>query len=153
MHNVSCTTASANRSVHRFAFMLGSGRRGGQAVRSQKAYYSVLATKDGTICFAFRTRKPRKTKGSRAPRIDEDGIWRWSDQSDEEVRSFTDWGKGVFHTAVVTQLNMKRILRHQIEPRLEQVEQQIKTLSEQMKRIESKIDRVLTEMGEKVKRS
>ena len=117
-------------------------------MRSQKAYYSVRAAKDDTICFAHATRKPRKTKGSRPPRIDEDGIWQWSHQSDEEVRTFTDWGKGVHHTAVVTRLNVKRIVREQIEPRLERLEQQIKTLSEQMNRVESKIDRFLREEDE-----
>jgi hypothetical protein len=117
-------------------------------VRSHKAYYCVRATKDGTICFAHATHKPRRTKGSRPPRIDEDGIWQWFDQTDEEVRSFTDWGKGVHHTAVVTRLNVKRIVRQQIEPRLDRVEQQIMTLSEQMNRVESKIDRLLREEGE-----
>lgn len=111
-------------------------------MRSQKAYYSVFATKDGTICLAIQTRKPVKTKGSRPPRIDEDGIWRWSHQSDEEVRNFTDWGKGVHLTAVVTRLNVKRIVREQIEPKLERLEQQIKKLSEQINRVESKIDRL-----------
>jgi hypothetical protein len=117
-------------------------------VRSKKTYYSVIATKDGTICYAFETRKPRKTKNSPSPRIDEDGIWRWSNQSAEEVRDFTDWGKGVFHSAVVTTLNVKRIVRHQIEPRLDRLEQQIEILSEQMNCLETKIDRLLSGEGE-----
>ncbi len=117
-------------------------------MRSQKAYYSVDATKDGTICFAFQTRKPSKTKRSRAPRIDEDGIWRWSYPSQEDVRSFTDWGKGVYHTAVVTRLNVTRIVRERIEPRLERVEQQLKTLREQLNRVETKIDQLPREEDE-----
>jgi hypothetical protein len=117
-------------------------------VRCQRAYYSVHATKDGTICLALETRKPRKTKGPRPPQIDDDGIWRWFDQSGEEVRKFTDWGKGVHHTAVVTRLNVKLIVRQQIEPRLDRVEQQIKTLSDHRNIVENKIDRLLREEGE-----
>ncbi len=114
-------------------------------MRSKTSYYSVIATKDGTICYAFETRKPTKTKNCRSPRIDEDGIWRWSAQSEDEVRNFTDGGKGVFHSAVVNRRNLKRIVRHQIEPRLDRLEQQIKTLSTQMERLESKIDRLLSD--------
>ena len=80
-------------------------------------YYSVHALKDETIWFAVPTRKPRKTKNSPAPNIDEDGIHNWylEKTNDDEPSGLTDWGKALRHVCVAMTLNVKRIIRQKVE--------------------------------------
>jgi hypothetical protein len=111
-----------------------------EVVRLQKAYFSVFALKDGTIYLVNATRKPRKTKHSSAPRIDEDGIYNWYLEKEVVPKDMVDWLKGSFHSTVSTCLNVKRIVRQQVEPKLGQLAQDLRLLREQLERIEAKMD-------------
>jgi hypothetical protein len=102
----------------------------------KKTYYSVSALQDGTIVFASQTRKPVKSNVRGTPEIDEDGIHNWYIDKQEAVQGFTDWGKGVHHSAVVQCLNTKRIIREQVEGRLAKIEAQLVAIAEQLARIE-----------------
>jgi hypothetical protein len=112
-------------------------------VRTQKAYYRVFALKDGTIYLVIPSRKPRKTKYSSPPKIDADGICTWFIDNKVEPRDLPEWQCGAWHTNVATCLNVKRIVRQQLEPRLDRIEQEVQTLREHLGRIEQKIDQLL----------
>ena len=109
----------------------------------ERAYYAVHALKDGIIWLASETRKPSKLHGSRAPKIDEDGIWEWKTGMIDYQRAFVDWVKAAREAAIATTLNVKRIVRQQVECRLDAQQQQISAMAEQLKRIEEKLDRRL----------
>jgi hypothetical protein len=113
-------------------------------MKTKKVYYRVQALQDGTITIAMPERKPRKTRSS-DPQIDEDGIffWGWHEEKDDEPSRFTDWAKGVCYTCVATALNVKRIVRQQVEARLDVQQQEIASIHEQLTRIEEKLDRLL----------
>jgi hypothetical protein len=87
-------------------------------MRSTQVYYSVFTLKDGTVYLVLPVRKPRKTRYSRAPKIDEDGICQRFIEKKVEVKDLPDWAKGAWHTALSTCLNVKRIVREQVEARL-----------------------------------
>lgn len=98
----------------------------------KKVYYNAHALQDGMIYFVTPTRKPRKTRTHGEPQIDEDGIYRWylDKPEDDERLHFTDWGKGVWQTCAAMTLNMKRIIRQQVEGRLDAQAQQIGVLAD-----------------------
>lgn len=110
----------------------------------RQVYYSVHGLKDGTICFAFPGRKPRKTKYAGEPMIDQDGIHTWYFEKDDDVNRYSDWGKSVWHTCVSMGLNVRRIIRQQVESKLVQAEQRDRDILERLERIEEKLDQVLT---------
>lgn len=110
--------------------------------KPKRAYFSVHALRDGTICFAFPTRKPRKTKHQK-PDIDEDGIHNWY-VDDEAPENMTDWAKGVHQGAIVNVLNFKRILRQQVESKLDDVLQRLAQVEERLIEIG---DRVAQDVG------
>jgi hypothetical protein len=112
-------------------------------VRTQPVYYKVFALKDGTVYFVSLSRKPRKTKHGPRPEIDEEGICTWFIEK-ERPSDITDWAKGAWHTAVATTLSVKRIVRLQVQPRLDRIEGDVQALGEQMKRLENKIDQLLS---------
>lgn len=110
-------------------------------MRVRKAYYSVHALRDGTIWLAFETRKPRRRKHCREPKIDEDGIHRWLfTEKEEEVNRLSDWGKGVFYTSVATCLNMRRITREHVTTRLDRIEERIAGLQEQLGQVLERLE-------------
>ncbi len=117
-------------------------------MKTKKVYYRVQALQDGTITLAMPERKPRRTRSS-DPKIDEDGIffWGWHEEKDDEPSRFTDWAKGVWYTCVATALNMKRIVRQQVEGRLDSQQQEIAAIREQLTRMEEKLDRLLGAAG------
>ena len=97
-----------------------------------KCYYHALELKDGTIVLAYQIPKPRNTKSCRAPKADEDGICYRAPQNLGDFRGFTDLAKGTWATALTTQLNMKRLLRSQIGPRLDRIESLLSRIAEKM---------------------
>jgi hypothetical protein len=103
----------------------------------KKTYYTVTALQDGTILFAFQKRKPMKSSVRGHPKIDEDGIYDWYIEKQEEAQRYTDWGKGVHHSAIVNCLNTKRIIRERVETRLDRIESQLASIAEQLARIEN----------------
>jgi len=113
-------------------------------MRVQQAYYSVFALKDGTVYLALPVRKPRKTKYSSAPKIDEEGVCNWNIEREVVPKDLPDWAKGAWHAAVSTCLNVKRIVREQVAQRLDRVDQQVQELRQQLDRLEHKIDSLLS---------
>lgn len=111
-------------------------RRRQMRTRLKKTYYSVTALQDGTICFATQTRKPVKSSVRGKPQIDEDGIHNWYIEKQDVVQCFNDWGKGVYHSAIVQSLNTRRIIRAQVESRLDRIESQLAIVADQLARIE-----------------
>lgn len=107
-------------------------------VKFKKTYYTVTALQDGTILFAFQKRKPVKSSMHPKPQIDEDGIYDWYFEKQDEAQRYSDWGKGVHHSAIVNCLNTKRIIREQVETRLERIEAQLAAIGEQLARLEKK---------------
>ncbi|MEX1098003.1 MAG: hypothetical protein WED34_18315 [Planctomycetales bacterium] len=103
----------------------------------QKAYYSAHSLRDGTIWFAVQTRKPRKSRHF-TPKIDEDGIHRWFIDEDEP-QGISDWGKAVRHGAVANHLNAKRLVRQQVEPKLNELLRLIGELGERLAKIEHRL--------------
>ncbi len=110
----------------------------------KRVYYWVDGLKDGTVCLAFVTNKPRKCNALPRQRIDEDGICRWYFTDPEEARRFTEWGKSVWHSSIATCLNMRRVVREQVEARLQRLEDSLSKVQEQLGRIEIKIDRLMS---------
>ena len=101
--------------------------------KSQPAYYSVFAVKDGTIWHASTERKP----GRMAPgEIDEDGVFNTFVERLGEERRYTPTAKVVRGSTLATCLNLKRVLRRQVEGRLAAIAQQLTELKAQADRIE-----------------
>jgi hypothetical protein len=106
----------------------------------------VMALPDETIGLAMPTRKPRKGKNSPEPKIDEDGIHFWfvDDPLKSEQDGFSDWGKGVWHTCVATALNTRRIIRSQVESRLDASDARLEVMATKLEQIEKKLERLLS---------
>lgn len=90
-------------------------------MRIRHAYYSVYAAPDGTIVMALPTRKPSKQSFERGPVVDDDGCHGWHEW-DESIPRYSSWARGVVRGAVENNLNLKKTLRAQIEPRLARIE-------------------------------
>ncbi len=84
---------------------------------------------------AHETRKPRRYWGLHAPQVDQDGIWQVWIEDPERLTSYSDWAKGAWITSVATCLNMKRVLRNQIEPRLRAMQAQLEGLERKLDRL------------------
>jgi hypothetical protein len=116
-----------------------------KATSNGAVYYRVHALPDEIIWLVMPTRKPRKSKNSKEPSIDEDGIhgWFFEDPLKDERDRLTDWGKGVWYTCVATAINVKRIVRAQIGTRLDASDSRLEAMEDQLNRIERKLDRLL----------
>jgi hypothetical protein len=101
------------------------------------AYFSVHALRDGTIWLALQGRKPSKRQN---PQIDEDGIYQWMLDEENPIQ-FADWGKCLFHTAVATSLNMKRIVRKQVETKLDLILSRLDEIHQRLERLEAQSGR------------
>ncbi len=69
------------------------------------------------------------------PQIDDDGIYDWYFEKQDEAQRYADWGKGVHHSAIVNCLNTKRIIRERVESRLDRIESLLASIAEQLTRI------------------
>ncbi len=112
-------------------------------MKAKRVYYSVFGLKDGTVFAVLPVTKPRKTKHGPAPKIDPEGVCRFNVEDDVTPSQMTDFNRTVFHTAVATALNMKRILREQLAGRLDELEKAVAKTHDQLARIEDKLDLVL----------
>ncbi len=110
-------------------------------MRPKTAYYWVWALKDGTIVWANQTRKPSKGTPD-AARIDEDGIYRWTIEKTENFARISDWGKAAWHGAVANRLNLKRLIREEVQSRLDSLGAQLDDLAQSLGRIEQKLNEV-----------
>jgi hypothetical protein len=114
-------------------------------MQRNKAYYTVSMLKDGIIWLANQTRKPRGGRGWRAPRSDEDGIWRALVDKVDDDKDWHEWVEIVRSVNIATGLNVRRAIRQQVECNLLAANQRLDALEVQMKRIEQKIDSLLAQ--------
>lgn len=100
--------------------------------KQKPAYYSVHALRDGTIWFVLQGRKPAKSQN---PIIDEDGIYQWH-LDEVKPDELSDWGQCLLHSTVATCLNVKRIVRHQVEGKLDLILKRLDEISQRLDRLE-----------------
>jgi hypothetical protein len=112
-------------------------------MKAKRVYYSVFGLKDGTVFAVLPVTMPRKTKPGPAPKIDPDGVCRFNVEDDVVPSQRTDCNRAVFHTSVATALDVKRILREQLEGRLDELEKAGAETHNQLARIEDKLDLLL----------
>lgn len=112
-------------------------------MRLHKVYYNVFALKDGTVLFSCPTRKPYSKRGSRGPRIDEEGICKWFPEKWERLGQMPDRTWTAFQSIVSTCLNMKRIVRMRVESRFDVLDKEVQSLREQLDHLEEKLDVLL----------
>ncbi len=108
--------------------------------KRKQAYYSVHALRDKTIWLATLTQKPRKTK-YQTPEIDEDGIHRWFLDEEDPAR-LNSSGRSVMLGTIANCLNLKRVLREQIEPKIDALSLRLTAIEQQLSRIESAIGKL-----------
>ncbi len=89
-----------------------------------QVHYTCSALKDGTILVAVPKRKPLKKGLYKGERIDEDGISRWSVETTRDYRNMREWPRGDPYEVIANCLNMKRVVRRQVEPRLDDMQGQ-----------------------------
>ena len=107
----------------------------------QKTYYSVFAVRDGTIWHASTRRKP----GGMPPGdIDADGLFNTFVEKLGEEDQYTPVAKVVRGGTLATCLNLKRVLRNQVEVRLTAMAQQLIDLKAQADRIEAALQKLAT---------
>jgi hypothetical protein len=99
--------------------------------RKKPAYYSVHAMRDGTIWLAVPHRKPYGKKSV----TDEDGIFQWFLEEDIPSGMY-DGAKCVQDTTVTTSLNVKRIVRNQVEPKLDLILERLDEIQKRLERLE-----------------
>ncbi|MBI3675192.1 MAG: hypothetical protein HY243_01065 [Proteobacteria bacterium] len=109
-------------------------------MRPRKAYYSVHSLCDGTIYVAVPTRKPAKSSFDPKPVIDEEGVFRWYVDKVDAPLPDGDRYAVVRNVCIATSLNVRRIVRLQVEHRLERLEQAVAAIGVQLNRIEAKLD-------------
>jgi hypothetical protein len=114
-------------------------------MRLHKVYYSVFALKDGTVLVACPTRKPPQKRGSRGPRIEEEGICKWFPEKWERLDQMSDRQWTAFQSVVATCLNTKRIIRTRVESRFDVLDQKLNEVQEELGNLESKLDRLLVD--------
>jgi hypothetical protein len=78
-----------------------------------------------------------------APKIDPEGVCRFNAQDELVPSRMTECHRIVFHTAVATAINVRRIVREQVAGRLEALEKAVADTHEQLARIERKLDQLL----------
>jgi hypothetical protein len=110
-------------------------------VRKQQAYYWVFAVKDGIIWYASPKRKPIPSTVCRRPKIDQDGVFRWSIGKMDEDAHYTPVAKVIRGATIATCLNVRRLLRETVAARLDRLEAQLAGLQEQLARVEQILDR------------
>lgn len=97
-------------------------------------YYSVQCLRDGTIVFVVPGNKPRNRR-IRSNIVDEDGCHGWGEFALKDLRSCSDWGKGLIYGAIVNRLNNKKLLRAQVETHLERIQAQLAEVKAMMERL------------------
>jgi hypothetical protein len=115
--------------------------------KKEKVYYRVIAMKDGAILVAMPDRKPAKKSLRPGEAIDEDGIYRCYV---EGVKDYPDIYNGTRPNPVsilATNLNIKRALRRQVEPRLDAIQNQVAEMQDQMSAVQKQLDRIEKKLG------
>jgi hypothetical protein len=124
------------------------GLRPKTAMKANKAFYNVQATRDGIIVFAFQRRKPIQRRDRAKPKIDADGICDQYPDDPDDVERYSDWGKGARMTAITTHLNVRRLLRQAVEEKLVEALARIGTIETTLTAVEQKLDAVVSALQE-----
>ncbi len=114
-------------------------------MRLRKTYYTAFALRDGTICAVLETRKPRKHRYSRTPKIDADGIHSWLRYNFRRPIDFPDLQRVTWSSSIANCLNTKRIIRLKVEKRLDGIEKLLHSLVVRLDRLEQALARFPTD--------
>lgn len=107
--------------------------------KKEQAFFKVFSLKDKTVFLALPTRKPHP-KSLGGEKIDDEGIWCWYIEGEEELNGYKAEVKHLVYSTIANNLNVKRAIRKQVEPRLIALTKQVSSLKDQLDRIERKID-------------
>jgi len=103
--------------------------------RKRPVNFWVQALRDGTIVFAAAQRRPYHKKGRPKQFIDEDGCFGWSLFDQPVLAKLTDTQRIIAVLSMTQNLNTKKMLRKQVEARLERIEKQLETVVATLGRI------------------
>lgn len=103
--------------------------------RKRLVNFWVQALRDGTIVFAAAQRRPYHKKGRPKQFIDEDGCFGWSLFDQPVLAKLTDTQRIIAVLSMTQKLNTKKMLREQVEARLERIEKQLETVVATLGRI------------------
>jgi hypothetical protein len=103
--------------------------------KPRTVYYSAHVLKDGTVWLAVPTRRPARTKRPPAE-IDEDGIHQRFEYGDAPA-NLGDTGRIVWNIAVANSLNTKRIVREQVESKLNDLLERLTDVQQRLAVLES----------------
>jgi len=119
-----------------------------------KVYYRVFAMKDGTIFVALPDRKPTKKSLWPGEVIDEDGIYRWWVEGVKDYPELYNGTRPNPHSILAMNLNVKRALRSQVEPRLSEIQKQVSAMQTQISEtqnqilaVQKQLDRIEEKLG------
>jgi hypothetical protein len=101
--------------------------------RKRPIHFWVQALKDGTIVFAAAQRRPYHKKGTPKPFVDEDGCFGWSLFNQPILAELTDTQRIIAVLSMTQKLNTKKLLREQIEKRLERLEARVEEILAHLK--------------------
>lgn len=103
--------------------------------RKRPVNFWVQALRDGTIVFASSQRRPYHKKGRPKQFIDEDGCFGWSLFDQPVLAKLTDTQRIIAVLSMTQMLNTKKLLREQVESRLERIEKQLEAVVAKLDRI------------------
>lgn len=103
--------------------------------RKRPVNYWVQVLRDGTIVYAGPMRRPYHKKGRPKPFIDEDGCFGWSQFGVQRLADLTDAQRIIAVLSMTQKLNTKKLLREQVEARLERIEKQFEIVVAKLDRI------------------
>jgi hypothetical protein len=105
-------------------------------LRPDKVYFKAFVLKDGTVLVGMPSRKPGpKTLKNFRSKIDEDGIWWNIEESYKELEHYGHDAKLLVHSTIATSLNLRRIVREQITPRINRLEERLSAIETALARI------------------
>jgi hypothetical protein len=111
--------------------------------RKRPVNFWVQVLRDGTIVYAGPMRRPYHKKGRPKPFIDEDGCFGWSQFGVQPLADLTDAQRIIAVLSMTQKLNTKKLLREQVEARLERIEKQLEAVISKLNRLgESKTSRL-----------
>lgn len=103
--------------------------------RKRPVNFWVQALRDGTIVFAAAQRRPYHKKGTPKRFIDEDGCFGWSLFDVPRLADLTDAQRIIAVLSMTQKLNTKKMLREQVEARLERIEKQLEAVIVRLDRL------------------
>jgi hypothetical protein len=109
--------------------------------RKKPVYYTAFGLKDGTVFAAMPVRKPHKAKP------DPEGVCTFIPYNEVVPADLPDWHRTAFFAAVSTDINVRRIVRERVVPRLDALEKEVAEARKQLARIEQKLDLLLQQDG------